>query len=224
MSSGQLPNYWKGSAAPVAGSAATTVEVTSTRETIFAKCHILCYLILMSVSLIAKQVAESIEGVASALADDFSLRDVWEASVGASWVDAASVPPLWQSSLDKLAAGERKVLSHALYTPAFSLGIATVGLMRQLPSRELLRANQIGPSRVVILKAFGHYTDREVVLEDVIGPPVSEEAILREGSEEAALIVAKQRVLTPPPKKRLREPQTSKVRLRDGSNPDILSF
>jgi hypothetical protein len=161
----------------------------------------------------AKQVVESIKDAASVLPDDFPLYDIWGTAAQAAWVDPTKIPQVWQSSVDELAANERGLVSKALNTPVFNLGLVSVGIVRHLPASELLRAKGIGEGSAMILKAFGHYAEREIILEDVMAPTVMEEADPMSYEErKAALVVAKQRLLKPVKPKRSPRPQSAEVR------------
>jgi hypothetical protein len=133
----------------------------------------------MALSETAERIVGVVEGAAGALADSYSLRDI----IYPGSANPEDVPPFWQTALDLLGVSDRRVMSVAISPMVHDLGLQAVGIVRRLPEAELLKASNIGENRAAIIKALGHYADREV---SITRAGIPRDRLLRALKPEAA--------------------------------------
>ena len=115
---------------------------------------------------VTQGLIEVVTELAPATADSLEVRELYHASRSAGDSDlsrAESLPPAWQDAIASFDFQERRVFS-GISTIVFNYAVEHVGAVRRIPEEELLRAYSIGPTVTALLKAMGHYPDREITL------------------------------------------------------------
>ena len=131
---------------------------------------------------VTKGLIEVVGELAPATADDLEIAGLYQASRSAGGSDLSEredLPPAWQNAISSFDFQERRIFS-SISTIFLNYSVEHVGAVRRIPEEELLRAYAIGPTVTALLKALGHYPDREITFRHAVSAYDEKNALNRQ--------------------------------------------